>query len=289
MAAQQNLAKSRFINFCFTDFNTTDEHIQAVLRDLPYTYLIIGKERCKTTNREHLQAYCELSGQRSMNTLKKILGDVHIESRKGSAKQAADYCKKDGSFMEFGTMKTQGKRTDLDAIRATLAHSGKFEDVVLGGADLNQLKYAQLVLPYIEPKRDWVTEVYWFHGPTGTGKSRYAIRLAGGGAYIKDNTRWWPGYDGHDRVVIDELRPNQFPLEYILRLLDRYPFTVEYKGGNRSFLARKIWITCPMSPTAFSTACNLGEAEGQILRRITTVLDFSKPEISAMALERDAQ
>lgn len=289
MAAQQNLTKKQLRNFCFTDFNTTDEHIQAVLRDLPYSYLIIGRERCKTTNREHLQAYCELSGRHTMGTLKGILGDVHIESRKGSAKQAADYCKKEGNFMEYGTMKTQGKRTDLNAIRTTLSQSGKFEDVVLGGADLNQLKYAQLVLPYIEPKRDWVTEVYWFHGPTGTGKSRLAIRLAGGGSYIKDNTRWWPGYDGHDRVIIDELRPNQFPFEYILRLLDRYPFTVEYKGGNRSFLARKIWITCPLSPEEFSASSNFGEDRGQLLRRITRVLDFRNPEISAMALERDAQ
>lgn len=288
MAAQQQVANNQFSNFCFTDFNVSDEHIQAILLGLPYQYLIIGRERCKTTNRDHLQCYCELSGRRTMNSLKKILGDVHIETRRGSAKQAADYCKKEGNFMEYGSMKAQGRRSDLESIRATLSQTGKFEEVILSNADINQLKYAQLVLPYIEPKRNWVTEVYWFHGPTGTGKSRYALKLAGDGAYIKDNTRWWSGYDGHDRVIIDELRPNQFPFEYLLRLLDRYPFTVEYKGGNRSFLARKIWITCPLSPEEFSASSAFGEDRGQLLRRITSVLDFKNPEISAIALEKGA-
>lgn len=290
MAEQQQPAnpafgKTRVRNFCYTDFVTTDEHIQAVLLSLPYQYLVIGREIAPTTQTPHLQCYCELQGQLSINRLKQILGNVHIEARRGTGQEAAAYCKKENNFMEYGAMKVQGKRNDLADIRRVLANNGRFEDIVLNGADLTQLKYAQTILPYIEPKRDWKPEVYWFFGRTGTGKTRLATRLAGAGYYMKDNTKWWNGYDGHDRVVIDELRPDQFPFEYLLRLLDRYPFTIEYKGGNRSFLARKIWITCPYDPTEFSAATRYSEDRAQLLRRIDQVLDLNNPEISAIALE----
>jgi len=295
MAEQQPIIANAVTNntrvrhFCFTDFNTTNEHIQQILLTIPYSYLVIGREIAPTTQREHLQCYCELSRQLAIGRIKTLIGDVHIEARRGTSQQAATYCKKEGNFMEYGTMKTQGKRTDLAQIRAALANSGRFEDIILDNADINQLKYAQTVLPYIEPKRNWKPTVYWFHGKSGTGKTRLATRLAGGGYYMKDNTKWWTGYDGHDRVVIDELRPEQFPFEYLLRLLDRYPFTVEYKGGNRSFLARQIWITCPMDPTEFSAATRYSEDRAQLLRRIDQVLDFNNPEISAIALENPTE
>lgn len=283
--AQPDFNKKRLRNFCFTDFVTTDEHIQSILANLPYSYLIIGRETCPTTWAQHLQCYCELSRQLSVSKIKDILGNVHIEERRGTNRQAASYCRKEGNFMEYGAIKVQGKRNDLLSIRTALANTGRFEDVVLDNADLNQLKYAQMVLPYIEPKRDWKPEIHWYHGKSGTGKTRYATRMAGPGYYMKDNTKWWLGYDGHDRVVIDELRPNQFPFEYLLRLLDRYPFTVEYKGGSRSFLARKIWITCPMHPEIFCANSAYSEDRAQLLRRLDFVLDFDKPEISAIALE----
>lgn len=291
MAEQQITANNqadglRVRNFCFTDFNTTDEHIQLMLLGLKYTYLVIGREVCPKTQRQHLQCYCELSGQLTIRKIKSILGNVHIEARRGTGTQAANYCKKEGNFMEYGELKSQGKRTDLKAIRKVFEIGGTLEDIILDGADLNQLKYAQIVLPFLEAKRDWKPEVYWFHGRSGSGKTRLAVALAGDGYYMKDNTKWWNGYDGHDRVVIDELRPAQFPLEYLLRLLDRYPFTIEHKGGNRQFVAQKIWITSPMSPKDFCEFCARSEDEAQLLRRIDHVLDFNNPEISAMALEK---
>lgn len=43
---------------------------------------------------------------------------------------------------------------------------------------------------------------YWVWGDAGTGKSR-AARV--GDHYIKLGTKWWDGYTGQKRVVIDDL------------------------------------------------------------------------------------
>jgi len=89
-------------------------------------------------------------------------------------------------------------------------------------------------------------EVFW--GDTETGKSRRAWGEAGLHAYSKDpRTKWWCGYQGQEHVVIDEFR-GTIDIAHLLRWLDRYPVTVETKGGAKSLVAEKIWITSNISP-----------------------------------------
>ena len=60
--------------------------------------------------------------------------------------------------------------------------------------------------------------------------------------------KWWQGYDGYENVILDDFRGDFAPLHYMLQVLDRYPFSVEVKGGSRQLLAKRIWITCPYTP-----------------------------------------
>ena len=66
------------------------------------------------------------------------------------------------------------------------------------------------------------------------------------------------GIRQHKHVIIDDIRKDFCTCKQMLRLIDRYPYQIEYKGGSRQFLARKIWITCPFDP---ETYWNSGEED----------------------------
>ena len=121
------------------------------------------------------------------------------------------------------------------------------------------------------PKRNWAPKVYWLWGPAGTDKSRMAQAVKEG-AYIKPpDTKWFDGYDGQDVVILNDLRKGTFTFNYLLELLDRYPFLVEVKGGYRQFVARVVIITCSKSHAelwAQIAGCE-NEHLGQLTRRIT--------------------
>ena len=111
----------RMRNFCFTI------HHRQVYRNIKWDgivasghvrYLVWQEEiGLSETQPEHVQGYCELKDQVSMSTIKAMFNCtyMHIEKRKGTQKQAIEYCKKeesrreDGLVYEWGTPKHQGK------------------------------------------------------------------------------------------------------------------------------------------------------------------------------------
>lgn len=86
-----------------------------------------------------------------------------------------------------------------------------------------------------------------FCGPTGTGKSHRAFEEASD-AYIKGSTtKWWDGYAGQKRVIIDEFR-GQIAIEHILKWFDKYPCFVEEKGGQLALRAEEFWVCSNKHP-----------------------------------------
>jgi hypothetical protein len=81
--------------------------------------------------------------------------------------------------------------------------------------------------------------------------------------------KWWPGYDGQKHVIIDDVRGSFCSYSTMLRLLDQYPFTVEYKGGTRELLAEVIFLTSCKPPNELY---NLDEDQQQLLRRIEEII-----------------
>lgn len=258
---------------CFTLNNYTDEdlaHYANEIREIS-SYLVIGFE-IGEKGTPHFQGYLELKKPTRFSTLKKLMGRAHIERRYGSAKQASDYCKEDGDFVEFGEMREQGKRNDLDNVRET-ALDGGMRAVTEGKFNLQHIKIAEKFLSYCEEGRDWKPEVIWIWGPTGTGKSRRAREIVGDDVYCKnEGNKWWDGYDGHEDVIIDDFRDSWWPITYMLALLDRYTFRVEYKGGMRQFRAKRIVITSAFPPE--NCYAGTGEAINQLLRRLDTVQEL---------------
>lgn len=91
------------------------------------------------------------------------------------------------------------------------------------------------------PRDIALARVYW--GPTGTGKTHRAWAEASADAFIKSSSnKWWDGYQGQTNVIIDEF-DGQIGITHLLRWLDKYPCSVEVKGGTVPLRACKFWIT----------------------------------------------
>jgi len=99
------------------------------------------------------------------------------------------------------------------------------------------------------------TDVVVLWGLTGTGKTKRAYELAtkilgeqGLSFYVKAAyNMWWQDYHGEWVVIIDEYC-GQWPIAYLLTVLDRYPMNIEYKGGSTQLQARMFIITSNTPP-----------------------------------------
>ena len=90
----------------------------------------MGKEQGKSGT-PHLQGYFELLSKKRMGNLKeKYLkhSRIHLETRRGTAQEAANYCKKEGNYWE-GESIGQGKRSDIESACAILRESGSIKRV----------------------------------------------------------------------------------------------------------------------------------------------------------------
>lgn len=114
--------------------------------------------------------------------------------------------------------------------------------------------------------------VYWWFGPTGTGKSRLAWERYPD-CYTKMMNKWWDGYEGQKVVLFDDYRPNMCTFAELLRMLDRYPMMVEFKGGSCHLSATTFVITTTSRPEVIWSG-RTAEALNQLLRRITEIMEF---------------
>lgn len=269
---------SKIRNACFTVNNYTEEmklKIISYLNDNT-TYYVFGHE-VGENGTPHLQGYCEFANSRSFKAVHKALCNAHIEARKGTAQQASEYCKKDGNFEEHGEISVQGARTDIDQVRDILREStGRpMREVVDNATSYQSIKVAEQWLKYHEIKRLWKPEVRWYYGATGTGKSRTAHEEMPE-AYVWTTPKWWDGYDAHEDVIIDDFRKNMCTFSELLKILDRYSYSIETKGGTRSLLARRITITCPFHPAdVYATR----EDCQQLIRRCDTIKCFDDEKL----------
>ena len=105
--------------WCFTLNNWHDADVDR-LRNLgeEVKYLVFGKEVGENGTR-HLQGFVIFPGPKRLGAVKRLISDrVHVEPARGSSSQAAEYCKKDGDFVEVGEIpRANGRRSDWDAFR----------------------------------------------------------------------------------------------------------------------------------------------------------------------------
>lgn len=266
-------------NWCFTLNNYTLEDIQK-FKDFIQDECVFGifQREVGECGTPHLQGYLQLITKKRISYLKSNAhGTAHFEGAKGSSAQNIAYCSKEGGSdkFELGTPVCERQRTDLSVVVAAVVEKRPLNEVASEFPEQWVKFYRGLesLSSRIASRRDFKTEVYWYYGPTGTGKSREAYRLAPDAYFKMGANKWWDGYDGQDTVIVDDYRRDLCTFAELLRLFDRYPHRVECKGGSREFLSTRIFITTPKSPADTWEGRSEEDIE-QLLRRITEVKSF---------------
>ncbi len=261
-------------NWCFT-WNNYEEHCddaeQFLHERFECSYCIYGKETGEEEDTPHLQGYMEFNKQQRFNKLHKIEKTIHWERRKGSQGQAITYASKDGDLTEWGKLKRQGSRADLDRFREIAITDGM--RAVATDGNCQQIRVAEKYLTYCEEPRRTKPLVYWIYGPTGVGKTRKAYSDSDeDDYYVKTSPdKWWDGYDAHETVIIDDFRDSWWDITEMLHVLDRYEHRVQYKGGFRQLRATKIIITSVDHPNDMMNYQAKGEDLKQLIRRIDVI------------------
>nr|UBJ25944.1 replication-associated protein [Giant panda circovirus 5] len=246
------------------------------------SYYVYGDEICPETLRPHWQVYIEFKKQMGIKALKKLLKQsTNIRSRRGTAEQASRYCKKDGKWMEFGTLSVgQGKRTDLDDICRKLVDGTMTIDEVKEQAPtkyIRNYKGMENLAMYAMKKqqKDWVDmdlQIWW--GPTRTGKTRewYKNHIKDG--YHVRNYEYWGTYRGQKHILMDEFRMNT-TLSEILQLTDGYPIEINAKQGHNYKLWETIVMTMNTDPAYLYQGCAEEDREA-FAARVKKVVYFTK-------------
>lgn len=238
-------------NMCFTINNYTKQDVVCV-KGLKYNYLILGLE-VGEEGTLHIQGYVELKNSVLFSTLKNKVPRAHWEKRKGTAREASDYCEKEGDFRKYGEISNQGTRTDLDEIQTMLANGMSMLEIANSNFEMYcryNKAYAQYAYLVEErnatQNREISVDLYW--GDTETGKSHRAREENPGIFSVSEGITgmWWTGYNGQLSVLFDDFR-GTIPLHILLKYLDKYPVQVPVHCGYKWLRATKIVITSNLS------------------------------------------
>lgn len=298
----KNAKQSRLRSCCFT-VNTKlaewqDETIKTICSNFQskcddeinhVKYMIIGFEVGDESKIPHLQGYIAFDKQMQFNKIKEFIGDntCHIEKARGKAEQNKTYCSKSGNFWEWGSLPKAGKRNDLEEIKqAILVDKKSINDVVVNlVSNQQQLRFAEGLCKYISLDNTFKKkQVIWIHGTTGTGKSRYAHELDPNLWTWNGGLQWFDGYFGQKTALLEDFR-DTVAYNYLLQLLDGYQIRVPVKGGYTVWNPDTIIITSVFAPHECFRSNDRVDTIGQLLRRITRIVNSDEELVSKYAEE----
>lgn len=265
-------------NYAFTSFAL--DLFEKYFDESKMKYLIIGKEKCPTTGKEHLQGYVNLKSSRNFKYMKKNIfkNGEHFAQCIASPEINIKYCKKDGDFKEWGTMPNQGKRTDLIKLKDDIMSGERtVRDITLDdpmafhqyGRTLKEIENIKMQSMY----RTEMTEGIWYYGKTDTGKSHRAYEGFNPDTHYLwcDDHGFWMNYRQQDVVLINEFR-GQIPYYKLLELVDKYPLNVPVKGGYPvPFISKKVIVTSSLHPREIYHNLSQNDKLDQLYRRFKII------------------
>lgn len=284
-------------NICFTIFSE-GEHDPLRLLDLSLPcfqhvkYLVYQLEMCPETLRLHFQGYMELTQPKTYAALHLLDGfrTAHFEKRRGTAKQAANYCKKEDSRLdgpwELGECSQQGVRADLLEVKSQIDK----------GVSLKRIAADPDTFPtWIKFPKNWETYkrittqprrtkplVILFVGPSGCGKTRTACLIGRmlGSLYVvppKSTGFWCDDYSHEDVFVIDEMDGHRMAPTFFNQLVDYEPMNVPSHGSaGHQFTSKYVFITTNYHPKFWWKKRSPAQVK-QTMRRIDVIIKLFPP------------
>lgn len=243
--------------WCFTLYDYADNDIEKLL-NMPVRYVIIGKEKCPTTGRAHLQGFVEIGRPQRMSWVKTQCGrnDIHLEPSRSKNRDAArEYCKKEGDWIERGDWASggQGQRTDLQDIIEMIKENKPQLEILTSFPEpcARHLKFVDRVTELVEKEqtrefRNVTVDVFW--GDSGSGKTRKAHEENPGIFTVNAGESFpFEGYQGEEAILIDDFYGG-IKYHEMLRILDGHQYRVNVKGSHRYARWTKVIITSNDEP-----------------------------------------
>lgn len=288
------MSKSR--NYVFTINNYTKKSLKqfcdVAVSLSKHDYIAYGLEIAPTTGTKHIQGYIQLNTPLSYGSLHKYfnlqhrgkLVKFHCEPAKGTHKQNLKYVSKDGDFEQHGEPKQQGARTDLVDIKEKISEDPKSLNSLVRDevTSYQQLKFAENLQKYYFKHRDVNNPpvVYWIYGGSGIGKTKIVYDTFNSICSVSDYSWLGTDYQQQDCFLLDDFRAGDISFNSLLKITDRYPYTLFFKGGSLPLNSPYIVITCPEPiETCFGIK---GEDLTQLKRRVIEINLQDCPEINLL-------
>ena len=241
--------RCRAKNWVFTLNNYTTE-MENRLKELECEWMVFGHEEAPETGTKHLQGAICFKGRRDKNALNKLF-PWFIEVMHGSPQDSKTYCTKEdmSGYFEKGIMPESrnkkgnegNKKKWDDAYDA--ACEGKFDEIPRDLWVRYKHSFMEIYTDHLKDPN--MCDVYddtikkhflWLWGPTGTGKSHTARRIANElgceEPYLKALNKWWNGYVYQKVTIIEEADPKKCEhlASFFKQWADKWAFTAECKG-----------------------------------------------------------
>lgn len=253
-------------SWCFT-LNNYSENDITLLKDIDCSYLIFGKE-VGESGTPHLQGFITFKTTKRLTGLKKLHKGIHWEISR-NVEASINYCMKDKDYFIKDNRK-QGERNDLKRMIDCMEKNGL--QTAIENYKETYVKYSngiEKLAGRLQKPRTEKPHIVWIYGSTGTGKTRQVYEKEKDLWISAKNLKWWNGYENQEAVLIDDFRSDFCTFHELLRILDRYPYKVEIKGGHRELNSKRIYITsCYHPDNVYKTI----EDKTQLLRRIDEII-----------------
>ena len=269
-------------NFMLTINDKVMEHEEKIIKYFQkykaFQYMLIC-EHDKPQIHHHM--YVQLNQARVISS--KYLYGAHIENCYGSAQQNVNYLRaldekhirkgiKSTDIYEFGTLKERGGRRIKDIL--------EMNDDEAMNMDINQMNAIFKIKGIPKTKiEDWYKDVkiYYLHGPSGIGKSKYAKELVKEHGYdefteLKHTGNFWNcgGIEITGAAIYDDFRDNHMTASEFINFIDYNIHSMNFKGGYTKNKLNLIIITSIQSPDEIYKSYQ-GEPRQQWIRRMKII------------------